>query len=148
VALTATEARRVRDFVDDPVNGLILEQVIELAKVTYRDWDGETASLAERHYRDFLWVCWNYDRDGESLAAISILADKVWHCHMLLPAKYRDDCEQIFGQGHILDHTPILPGGQKVGTSDEAEARAEYAKLGVTLPKDLRDQCVWAVVGP
>jgi hypothetical protein len=146
VTTTATEAKRVRDFVDDPVNGLILEQVIELARVTYRDWVDEIARLAERSYRDFLWVCWNYDRGGRSLAAISVLADDVWHCHMLLPAKYRDDCAQIFGGGHILDHTPVLPSGQTVTQADEDLARAEYTNLGVDVPTDLRDRCVWSVL--
>jgi hypothetical protein len=141
VAVTTEEAK-VREFIYD---GLDLEQVGALAEETY-GWDLGTLALAERIYRDFLWVCWNYDRGGKSIAAISVMADKLWHCHMLLPSRYQHDCARIFGPGHVLDHTPVLPGGRRVEDADEAAARDEYAKLGLELPADLRNQCIWAVV--
>lgn len=123
--------------------GLDLTQEMEQATATY-GWDDATAADAERCYRDFLWVCWNYDQ--QPLAAISALADKVWHCHMLLPKKYSADCARIFGDGNILDHIPNLPKVGSVGPDDEAAAKAAYQQLDVKVPEDLVYRCVWAVV--
>jgi hypothetical protein len=146
LAVTSASDQQTRDFIYSVNGGLDLDPVIALVRSTYPDWNDAAVALAVKCYRDFLWVCWNYDRGGRSLAAISVLADEVWHCHMLLPAKYRDDCAQIFGGGHILDHNPVLPSGQTVSQADEDLARAEYTNLGVDVPTDLRDRCVWSVL--
>ena len=145
---TASDAALVRQFIYDRTHGLDLEEVRDLALEIYKDWDVDTVDESERCYRDFLWVCWNHDKRARSLAAISLLADKLWHCHMLLPAKYLEDCERIFGMGYVLDHTPVLPGGRAVSELDEALAAAEYAKLGVPLPADIQTRCIWAAVEP
>jgi hypothetical protein len=141
VALTA-EATQVKEYIYEDLD---LGAARALGAATY-GWNAGTVDSAEHAYRDFLWVCWNYDRGGRSIAAISVLADKFWHCHMLLPAPYQRDCARIFGPGHVLDHTPVLPAGQRVQEADEKLAREEYAKLGLELPADLRNQCIWAVV--
>ena len=136
---------------DDPeaarraIEDLDLDRVRECGATTY-GWPYPAQAI--RRYRDFLWVCWNHDKRARSLAAISLLADKLWHCHMLLPAKYLEDCERIFGRGYVLDHTPVLPGGRAVSELDEALAAAEYAKLGVPLPADIQTRCIWAAVEP
>lgn len=135
-------------YIYDGLNGLDLTQVMAQAKATY-GWDDATATTAESCYRDFLWVCWNVWNDNkEPLAAISALADKVWHCHMLLPQKYNADCVNIFGGGYILDHEPNLPNVGSVDAGAEEAAKAEYAKLGKPVPADLRNRCIWAVVEP
>jgi len=147
LAVTNASDQQVRDFIYGTNGGLDLDPVMVLARATYADWTDADVALAVKVYRDFLWVVWNYDTGGRALAAISIIADKVWHCHMLLPAKYRDDCTQIFGSGHILDHTPVLPPkGQTVTRADEDLAITQYVQLGLEVPADLRDRCVWSVV--
>jgi hypothetical protein len=142
MAITNREATQAREVI---YHELDLRLVMEYAR-RHHHWDDATTAAAEAIYRDFLWVCWNYDRHEPGFAAISIRADEVWHAHMLLPAKYRDDCAAIWGPGVVLDHTPKLLTGERVSDADEAAARAEYARLNVPLPADIRDDCVWAVV--
>ena len=110
------------------------------------EWDEATAERAERAYRDFLWVCWNFGRAGQRMAWISGLADKMWHAHLFLPAAYLAATEEIFGRGYIIDHTPVMPNGQRVSDDDRAHAMARYVELGLDAPSDLRDECTWAIV--
>ncbi len=145
VATTAAGGEQVKQFIYNAQNGLQLGPVLELAQRTHKDWDDAKLRLAEKCYRDFLWVCWNYVQEGDAMAAISVLADEVWHCHMQMPAKYRDDCAEIFGAGSILDHRPVL-NGKQVSPPDEAQAGAEYEKLHIPVPDDLVNRCIWAVV--
>jgi len=142
VAVTDDSAKLVKHFIYD---GLDLTAVRALAERTY-GWDGERTRQAERAYRDFLWVCWNFGRTGEKMAWISVLSDQMWHCHMQLPAAYLAATEEIFGKGYVIDHTPVMPNGQRVCERDEAAARKHYVQLGLPVPVDLRDVCIWAVV--
>jgi hypothetical protein len=142
VAVTGDSARLAEHFIYEELD---LEKVGDLAA---RDngWDPETAGRAQRAYRDFLWVCWNFGRRGDRMAWISVLADKMWHCHMHLPAAYLAATEEIFGKGYIIDHTPVMPNRQRVCDDDRALAVARYVDLGLVPPSDLRDECTWAIV--
>jgi len=142
VAVKADRARLAQHFIYERLD---LGNVRELAARTH-GWDEETADRAERAYRDFLWVCWNFGRSGERMAWISGLADKMWHSHMYLPAGYLAATEEIFGRGYIIDHTPVTPNGQRVSDDDQAHAIAHYVELGLRPPSDLRDECTWAIV--
>jgi hypothetical protein len=142
VAVKGDSARLAEHFIYE---GLDLEQVGELAARAY-GWDAETVQRAERAYRDFLWVCWNFGRSGDRMAWISALADKMWHSHLHLPAAYLAATGEIFGKGYIIDHTPVMPNRQRVSDDDRAVATARYVDLGLTPPSDLRAECVWSIV--
>jgi len=142
VAVERDGARLAEQYIRDRMD---LQKVRELAVREY-GWDEETGGRAERAYRDFLWVCWNFGRNGDRMAWISLLADRMWHCHMLTPAAYLAATEAIFGRGYILDHTPAMPNGQRVCDGDRAIAVAHYVELGLVPPSDLRDECTWAIV--
>jgi hypothetical protein len=49
--------------------------------------------------------------------------DHVWHTHMLDTAKYRTDCDHVFG--HFMDHFPY-PGLR--GQDDRRARRADFAQ--------------------
>jgi hypothetical protein len=142
VAVTGDSARLAEHFIYEELD---LDEVGELAA---RDngWDEETVNRAKRAYRDFLWMCWNFGRGGDRMAWISILADRMWHSHMHLPAAYLAATEEIFGRGYIIDHTPVMPNRQRVCDDDRALAIARYVDLGVVPPSDLRAECTWAIV--
>ena len=141
MAVTSDSARQVRHFIYDELD---LGSVRELAKETYH-WDDATVGVAERNYRDFLWVCWHYARGETSMTWVSVLADKMGHTHLQMPAAYVAACEHIFGRGRALIHMP-LRYGRLVDEADCAQARSHYTELGLALPSDLRNVCIWAVV--
>jgi hypothetical protein len=142
VAVKGGSSRLAQQFIHERLD---LGRVRELAARQY-GWDQETVDRADRAYRDFLWVCWNFGRGGDRMAWISSLADRMWHCHMLLPAAYLAATEEIFGKGHIIDHTPVMPNGQRVSDDDRDRAAAQYVELGLAPPSDLRPECTWAIV--
>jgi hypothetical protein len=134
---------QVKDFIYERLG---LAEYRACALKANPEWTPETADDAVHCYRDFLWVCWNWNSDhpGQRLAGFSVLADEVWHCHMLRPAQYQRDCAAIFGQGHLLDHYPFEAGQSVVDAQNLA--RTAYAKAGVDVPSDLDAECVWGVV--
>jgi hypothetical protein len=142
VAVKGDSAKLAEHFIYEDMD---LEPVRELAARDH-EWDEQTADRAERAYRDFLWVCWNFGRGGQRMAWISALADRMWHAHMFLPAAYLATTEEIFGRGYIIDHTPVMPNGQRVADDDRARAQAHYVELGLEPPSDLRNECTWAIV--
>jgi hypothetical protein len=141
VAVTSGSAEQVKHFI---YTELDLGSVRRLATQTYH-WDEATADTAERNYRDFLWVCWNFARGETSMTWISLLADKMGHVHLQTPAPFVAACEQIFGKGKALIHMPLYDG-RLVVEADCAAVRAHYTELGLALPGDLRNVCIWAVV--
>lgn len=71
------------------------------------------AERVAKEYRRFL-VIKSVEKASKSLQEIwakkchpSKLVDVMWHCHMLRPAKYARDCEQLTLEG-IIDHDPDL----------------------------------------
>jgi hypothetical protein len=141
VAITSDSARQVKHFIYDELD---LGNVRQMAKQTYH-WDDATVDLAERHYRDFLWVCWNFAAGETTMTWISLLADKMGHTHLQTPAAFVAACERIFGKGKALVHMPLYDG-RLVDEADCAKARTHYTDLGLALPGDLRNICIWAVV--
>lgn len=63
----------------------------------------EAADRGIARYRAFLKLCAMYP--GRSIVPTAEI-DHVWHTHILDTAKYRYDCDRIFG--HFLDHFPYL----------------------------------------
>ena len=141
MAVTSDSARQVKHFIYDELD---LRSVREQAQETYH-WDGATADKAERNYRDFLWLCWNFAVGETTMTWISLLADKMGHVHLQDPEMFVADCERIFGQGRSLLHEPLYEG-RLVAETDCAKARSHYTELGLALPDDLRNICIWAVV--
>ena len=83
--------------------------------------DGVGLSLAQvtheiELYRRFLFLSYRY---GERQIVPSREIDRVWHTHILDTAKYREDCEQLFG--HFVDHWPYF------GIRDEQDRQALVA---------------------
>jgi hypothetical protein len=141
VAVTSGSAEQVKHFIYDELD---LGGVRQLARDTYH-WDEATADTAERNYRDFLWVCWNFAMGETSMTWVGLLADKMGHCHLQTPAAFVAACEQIFGKGRALIHMPLYDG-RLVEEADCAKARSHYTDLNLDLPADLRNVCIWAVV--
>jgi hypothetical protein len=73
-------------------------------------WALEQATSAIEQYRRFLFL-WHLYPDEQIVPSREI--DRVWHTHILDTAKYREDCEVLFGQ--FIDHWPYF------GMRDEAE---------------------------
>src|SRR6266567_4519611 len=123
------------------IAALDLTEVSSLALAEYRSehWTSAIADLAEERYRDFLLVCclWNAEYPDDRLAAVSVKADQMWHCHMLLPRKYRDDCASIFGRGRLLDHIPF-PDKVELSAQDLKKSEEAYALAGLPQPPDVR----------
>jgi hypothetical protein len=73
-------------------------------------------------YRCFLKLCVLYP---ETTIVPTRQIDHVWHTHMLDTAKYRADCDQVFG--HFMDHFPYFglrgEDDRRVWREDFAETR-------------------------
>ena len=141
MAVTSDSARQVKHFVYDELD---LRNVHQQAQATYH-WDDATADAAERNYRDFLWLCWNFAGGETTMTWVSLLADKMGHTHLQDPETFVADCERIFGKGRTLLHMPLYDG-RLVDEADCAKARSHYTELDLPLPDDLRNICIWAVV--
>lgn len=66
-------------------------------------WTLEQATQAIEGYRKFLIL--NYLYPDKAIVP-SRTIDRVWHAHLLDSAKYREDCQTLFG--HFLDHYPYF----------------------------------------
>ncbi|MBA3679502.1 hypothetical protein H0W80_04965 [Candidatus Saccharibacteria bacterium] len=89
--------------------------------------DGTPLSLAQADvvtmkYRQYLKLCAMYP--GKSIVPNKEI-DQVWHTHILDTAKYRDDCDQVFGK--FLDHFPYF------GLRGEEDAQNLKTAYAVTL---------------
>lgn len=76
-------------------------------------WSVERATQAIEAYRRFLFLLQHYP---DRKIVPSREADQVWHTHILDTAKYREDCETVFGK--FMDHWPYF------GLRDAAERQA------------------------
>ncbi|MEM9087742.1 MAG: glycine-rich domain-containing protein-like [Cyanobacteria bacterium P01_F01_bin.53] len=76
-------------------------------------WSLARATQAVEHYRRFLFLVNQYP---EKQIVPSREADQVWHTHILDTAKYREDCDVLFGK--FMDHWPYF------GLKDGAERQA------------------------
>jgi hypothetical protein len=63
----------------------------------------EQATHAIEQYRRFLFLHYRYP-DFPLVPSSEI--DQVWHTHILDTAKYREDCESLFGR--FVDHYPYF----------------------------------------
>jgi hypothetical protein len=110
------------------INTLDLEPIVFKLTVSEKNEPAKmTLDEADRNvalYRQFLIL--NLLYPNRSIVPTSGI-DEVWHTHILDTAKYRDDCDRIFGR--FLDHFPYL--GLR-GEDDERnwlEAFAETCRL-------------------
>lgn len=97
--LDAIQGERLRR-----IDGLDLEPVVY--KLVWPDSAAAelTLAVADMHvglYRCFLKVCVLHP---EAPIVPSKVIDEVWHAHLLDTAKYRADCDVVFG--YFLDHFP------------------------------------------
>jgi hypothetical protein len=66
-------------------------------------WSLERVTRAVELYRRFLFLNYLYP-DRPIVPSREI--DQVWHTHILDTAKYREDCDILFG--HFMDHWPYF----------------------------------------
>ncbi|MEM9164524.1 MAG: hypothetical protein AAGC54_15855 [Cyanobacteria bacterium P01_F01_bin.4] len=66
-------------------------------------WTLERVTRAVELYRRFLFLNYLYD-DRPIVPSREI--DQVWHTHILDTAKYREDCDTLFGR--FMDHWPYF----------------------------------------
>ncbi len=109
------------------IDDLKLDDIVREVRRTRR-WSADTARKAELWYRRFLALSYRHDR--KPVFGISKLADHLWHAHIMSTARYREDCERIFGG--YLDHTPGRPANWKKRL-DEAEEEYREA-FGEIIP--------------
>lgn len=76
-------------------------------------WTLEQATQAIEQYRLFLILNYLYP---DKVIVPSRTIDRVWHAHLLDSAKYREDCQTLFG--YFLDHYPYF------GMADENDRQA------------------------
>jgi hypothetical protein len=76
---------------------------------------------AIEEYRRFLFL---YHLYPDRIIVPSKEIDRVWHTHILDTAKYREDCELLFGQ--FIDHWPYF------GMTDDADRAALAAAFAET----------------
>ncbi len=109
--------------------GLRRVDALDLEPIVYKLMNpepGESAlSLADADqdvalYRCFLKLC--VLRPGVTIVPTRRL-DRVWHTHMLDTAKYRADCDEVFG--HFMDHFPYA--GLR-GEEDRRAWREDFAR--------------------
>jgi hypothetical protein len=116
--LSVTAGQRLRR-----VDALDLEPVVY--KLLHPE-PGETAmglAVADRDvalYRCFLKLCLLHP--GATIVPTRQI-DHVWHTHLLDTAKYRTDCDQVFGR--FMDHFPYF--GFR-GQDDRRAWRADFAR--------------------
>jgi hypothetical protein len=106
----------------DPIDDLDLEPIVY--KLTHPETGekGLTLEQADRGvelYRCFLKLCKRYPNTP---IVPSRQIDQIWHAHISDTAKYRVDCDTIFGRP--LDHFPYA--GMR-GPEDERALRDNYA---------------------
>ncbi|HXM54281.1 MAG TPA: hypothetical protein VOB72_02740 [Candidatus Dormibacteraeota bacterium] len=130
MTITEIDARKLIDELD-------LAYPIEEARGEL----GDRVEAAAQCYRDFLYVCWVARQKGVRVAAICECADAIWHEHILVTPKYRDDCDIIFGG--FLDHIPADWLGDEPSPDDRAATEAIYQAAGVTPCATQRARCVW-----
>ncbi|MBT9293092.1 hypothetical protein [Prosthecodimorpha staleyi] len=91
----------------------------------------EQASEAERLYRMFLEL---RRRHPDERLVPPAAADRMWHVHILMTGKYRQDCKALFGQ--YLDHDPMA----RPTADDIALSRRRYREaFGVDLAEAFSD---------
>jgi hypothetical protein len=78
-------------------------------------------TAAIEQYRRFLYL---YHLYPDRIIVPSREIDRVWHTHILDTAKYREDCELLFGQ--FIDHWPYF------GMTDAADRAALAAAFAET----------------
>ena len=105
------------------VDALDLEPIVY--KLTHPEPGERALSMAEADqdvalYRCFLKLCVLHP--GTTIVPTRRL-DRVWHTHMLDTAKYRSDCDEVFG--HFMDHFPYA--GLR-GEEDQQAWRKAFAR--------------------
>ncbi len=76
-------------------------------------WSLEQITHAIEQYRLFLILNYLYPQNA---IVPSQIIDRVWHFHILDTAKYREDCQTLFGQ--FMDHYPYF------GMNDESDRQS------------------------
>ena len=66
-------------------------------------WTLRFIKEVEHLYRAYLFVCWKYPNEKN---VPSVAMDEFWHNHILFTAKYKKDCQHIFG--YYLEHDPTF----------------------------------------
>ncbi|MEN8445108.1 MAG: glycine-rich domain-containing protein-like, partial [Cyanobacteria bacterium J06555_13] len=87
-------------------------------------WTIERATQAIEQYRKFLFLVKHYP-DRKIVPSREV--DQVWHTHILDTAKYREDCDIVFGK--FMDHWPYFGMKDAAEKQDLDDAFAETRML-------------------
>ena len=138
--MDANQARALIDALD------LGYEIQEVSNGSHWGLTEQQAEEAAKCYRKFLFVCWYAanSNEGVRMAVVCECADAIWHEHILVTRKYREDCAAIFGPGSYLDHVPTdYDGVTGVTEADRNAALALYQAAGVTPCDHPRAECVW-----
>lgn len=83
----------------------------------------DQATHAIEQYRRFLFL---HHRYPDHSLVPSQEVDRVWHVHILDTAKYREDCEALFGR--FIDHYPYFGMGD---VTDRQALEASFAQTQI-----------------
>jgi hypothetical protein len=89
-------------------------------------WTLEQTTHEIQQYRRFLWLSHRYP---QYTIVPSLAVDHIWHQHILDTAKYREDCQTLFGE--FKDHWPFFGVGDAADRQFANDAFSETQKLWV-----------------
>jgi hypothetical protein len=87
-------------------------------------WTIEKITHEIQQYRRFLWLNHLYP---QRTIVPSQAIDRVWHTHILDTAKYREDCQTLFGK--FMDHWPYFGMGDTAARQSLDDAFSETQDL-------------------
>jgi hypothetical protein len=107
---------------------------IEFGSIGYRlmhptngkAWTLEQTTHEIQQYRRFLWLSYRYP---QYTIVPSLTVDHIWHQHILDTAKYREDCQTLFGE--FKDHWPFFGVGDAADRQSADDAFGETQSLWV-----------------
>lgn len=103
-----------KSYIDSIDFTMIIKKIVKTKK-----WKKKDVEKIGELYRHFLFLKKKYDQMQDKLAP-SLEIDEFWHTHILDTAKYRQDCEKIFG--FYLDHYQYVGMDGKSTDKDAATA--------------------------
>jgi hypothetical protein len=90
------------NLVDSALNHLQFIEFIDTRLIYYSE--GVSLKAAYRYEKFWLPFYHSFISSGENPGDFFPPNDIawIWHCHLLAPTKYKEDCENLYGQ--VLDH--------------------------------------------
>lgn len=101
-------ARNQREAVQVVAN-LNMDKFVDRA-IAHGDLKRDQVERAKIEYRQFMLLIWLNESAGHTqLVVPTVLADAIWHEHIMFTREYREFCENLVGK--FIDHVPGLEKG-------------------------------------